>query len=110
MLSGTADYAATTWNVQVSWPQRPHWGVTRAVSRTLKSVGEIKPPWLNFCRVLLLFRILLKQEVFFNEEGGDCFSDRYYIRNEYRKSVKGLATACVFPTNMARCGLVKELP
>ena len=47
---------------------------------------------------------------FFDEEGGDCFSDHYYIRNEYRKSVKGLATACVFPTNMAHCGLVKELP
>ena len=62
-----------------------------------------------FAEFCFFFRILLKQEVFFDEEEGDCFSDHCYIRNEYRKSVKGLAMTCVFPTNMARCGLVKEL-
>ena len=56
------------------------------------------------------FQDFTKTGSFFYEKGGDCFSDHYYIRNEYRKSVKGLAMACVFPTNMARCGLVKELP
>ena len=61
----------------------------------------MKPLWQNFCVVLLLFQDFTKTGSFFDEEGGDCFSDHYYIRNEYRKSVKRLAMACVFPTNMA---------
>ena len=61
----------------------------------------MKPLWQNFCVVLLLFQDFTKTGSFFDEEGGDCFSDHYYIRNEYRKSVKRLAMACVFPKNMA---------
>lgn len=43
----------------------------------------------SFAEFNFFFRILLKQEALFDERGGDCFSDHYCIRNEYRKSVKG---------------------